>query len=199
MSGARLEFFGLLVEFRASGGLAIGLGGEMFRWEFAVAVAGHVIGIQPFDQPDVQSAKDATKKILEQGDIPDPERGDLGELLASARPGEYLAIQAYLPRSDEHQRRLHAVRMRLRDRLRVATTVGFGPRFLHSTGQLHKGGPNSGVFVQVVDPPREDVPIPGQPFTFGTLIAAQSAGDLQSLRSRGRRVARVHMADLEGA
>src|SRR5205807_6319495 len=122
-----------------------GLGAEMFRWEFAVAVAGAVIGIQPFDQPDVQSAKDATKKILQSGEIPDPDRGDLGELLASARPGEYLSIQAYLPRNDEHQRVLHDVRMRLRDRLKVATTVGFGPRFLHSTGQLHKGGPNTGL------------------------------------------------------
>src|SRR5205085_8457946 len=113
-------------------------GSEMFRWEFAVAVAGAVIGIQPFDQPDVQSAKDATKKILEQGEIPDPEPGDLRELLASARPGNYLAIQAYLFRSPDNEHRLHEVRMRLRDRLRVATTIGFGPRFLHSTGQLHK-------------------------------------------------------------
>src|SRR5204863_857793 len=106
-----------------------------FRWEFATAVAGAVIGIQPFDQPDVQSAKDATKKILQSGDIPRPERGDLKELLASARPGEYLAIQAYVPRNDANAARLHAVRMLLRDRLRIATTVGVGPRFLHLTGR----------------------------------------------------------------
>ena len=87
--------------------------------------------------------------------------------------------------------------MRLRDRLGVATTVGFGPRFLHSTGQLHKGGPNSGVFVQVVEPPEHDLLIPGQHFSFATLLAAQSVGDLQSLRSHGRRVARVRLADLE--
>jgi len=175
-----------------------GLGGDMFRWEFATAVAGAVIGIQPFDQPDVQSAKDATKKILQSGEIPDPEPGDLRELLASARPGEYLAIQAYLPRNDENQRALHAVRMRLRDRLKLATTVGFGPRFLHSTGQLHKGGPNTGLFVQVVDEPSEDVEIPGQSYTFGTLIRAQAAGDLLALRDRDRRVVRVSMQQLVG-
>jgi hypothetical protein len=176
-----------------------GLGGEMFRWEFATAVAGMVIGIQPFDQPDVQSAKDATKRILESGDIPDPERGDLRELLASARPGEYLAIQAYVPRNGDTQRALHGVRMRLRDRLKLATTVGFGPRFLHSTGQLHKGGPNTGLFVQVVDDPTEDVEIPGKPYTFGTLIRAQAAGDLLALRERDRRVVRVSMGQLEEA
>jgi transaldolase / glucose-6-phosphate isomerase len=177
----------------------VGLGGDMFEWEFATAVAGAVIGIQPFDQPDVQSAKDATKKILESGDIPDPEPGDLRELLASARPGEYLAVQAYLPRNDENQRALHAVRMRLRDRLKLATTVGFGPRFLHSTGQLHKGGPNTGLFVQVVDDPADDVEIPGEPYTFGTLIKAQAAGDLLALRDRDRRVVRVSMQQLGDA
>jgi hypothetical protein len=177
----------------------VGLGGDMFEWEFATAVAGAVIGIQPFDQPDVQSAKDATKKILESGDIPDPEPGDLRELLASARPGEYLAVQSYLPRNDENQRALHAVRMRLRDRLKLATTVGFGPRFLHSTGQLHKGGPNTGLFVQVVDDPADDVEIPGEPYTFGTLIKAQAAGDLLALRDRDRRVVRVSMQQLGDA
>ena len=93
--------------------------------------------------------------------------------------------------------RLHAVRMRLRDRLRLATTVGFGPRFLHSTGQLHKGGPNTGLFVQVVEEPSRDVAIPGQPYTFGHLLAAQAAGDLMALRDRGRRVVRVSFEELE--
>ncbi|MFN2545623.1 MAG: glucose-6-phosphate isomerase [Actinomycetota bacterium] len=176
-----------------------GLGAEMYRWEFATAVAGAVLGIQPFNQPDVQSAKDATKRILESGDIPDPEPGDPAELLASARPGEYLAIQAYVHRDDDSKRRLHDVRMRLRDRLRVATTVGFGPRFLHSTGQLHKGGPNTGLFLQVVDEPKEDVEIPGKPYTFGTLIRAQAAGDLMALRDRDRRVVRVTRRQLESA
>jgi hypothetical protein len=177
----------------------IELGGEFFRWEFATAVAGAVLGIHPFDQPNVQEAKDATKRLLAEGQVPDPGYDDLGALLAQVQPGDYLCIQAYIPRDPDSEARLQAARMRLRDRYRVATTVGFGPRFLHSTGQLHKGGPNTGVFIQVVDPPAGDLAIPGQPFTFATLIAAQSAGDLESLRSRGRRVARVRMADLEGA
>jgi hypothetical protein len=175
----------------------IELGREFFRWEFATAVAGAVLGINPFDQPNVQEAKDNTKRLLGAGEIPDPGFDDLGALLAQVRPGDYLAIQAYLPRGVAVERRLHAARQRLRDRLRVATTVGFGPRFLHSTGQLHKGGPDTGVFVQVVEPPEQDLPIPGQPYSFGTLLAAQAAGDLQSLRSHGRRVARVHLAELE--
>jgi transaldolase/glucose-6-phosphate isomerase len=175
------------------------LGGEMFRWEFATAVAGAVLGIQPFDQPDVQSAKDATKRILSSGDIPEVDPGNLAELLEEAEPGNYLAIQAYVPRNAETIGRLHAVRMRLRNRLRLATTVGFGPRFLHSTGQLHKGGPNTGLFVQMVEEPSGDVPIPGQPYTFGHLLAAQAAGDLMALRDRGRRVVRVSFPELESA
>jgi hypothetical protein len=162
-------------------------------------VAGAVLGIHPFDQPNVQEAKDATRRLLARGDVPDPGHDDLGRLLQQVRPGDYVAIQAYLPRDQDTERRLQETRMRLRDRLRVATTVGFGPRFLHSTGQLHKGGPNTGVFIQVVDPPAEDAPIPGQPYSFGTLIAAQAVGDLQSLRAHGRRVARVGLADLETA
>jgi transaldolase/glucose-6-phosphate isomerase len=175
------------------------LGGEMFRWEFATAAAGAVLGIQPFDQPDVQSAKDATKRILGSGEVPSVEPGRLDELLGQAELGNYLAIQAYVPRNADTMARLHAVRMRLRDRLRLATTVGFGPRFLHSTGQLHKGGPNTGLFVQVVEEPSRDVTIPGQPYTFGHLLAAQAAGDLMALRDRGRRVVRVSFEELERA
>ena len=186
-------------EVRISFDDVIGLGGEMFRWEFATAVAGAVIGIQPFDQPDVQSAKDATKRILAAGEIPKADPGSLDQLLSGGGPGAYLAILAYIPRNGENIRRLHSIRMRLRDRLRIATTVGFGPRFLHSTGQLHKGGPNTGLFVQVVDEPRADLPIPGQPYSFGHLIAAQATGDLQSLRDRDRKVARVSLEELESA
>ena len=175
----------------------IELGREFFRWEFATAVAGAVLGIQPFDQPNVEEAKDNTRRLLAGGEIPDPGYDDLEALLRQVRPGDYVAIQAYVPREEATERRLRDVRIRLRDRLKVATTVGFGPRFLHSTGQLHKGGPNTGVFVQVVERPHQDVPIPGQRYSFGTLLAAQSVGDLQSLRSRGRRVARVRLADLE--
>ena len=177
----------------------IALGGEMFRWEFATAAAGSVIGIQPFDQPDVQSAKDATKRILAQDEIPELDPGNLDELLSNATPGRYLAIQAYVPRNRENMEQLHRVRMRLRDRLGLATTVGFGPRFLHSTGQFHKGGPNTGLFVQVVEPPQTDLPIPGESYSFAHLIAAQAAGDLMALRDRGRLVVRVTLSDLESA
>jgi hypothetical protein len=121
-----------------------------------------------------------------------PPLDDLDEALADVRPGDYVAIQAYLDRTPVTEETLHRARMALRDRLRVATTLGFGPRFLHSTGQLHKGGPNTGVFVQVVDPELHDgPPIPGQNYSFGVLIDAQALGDLRSLRAHDRRVARV--------
>ncbi|MCA1726326.1 MAG: glucose-6-phosphate isomerase [Actinobacteria bacterium] len=188
-----------MIRLEPAGDGARGLGAEFFRWELAVAIAGWGIGIQPFDQPNVQEAKDATKAVLEKGPIEDVGPDALEPLLDHMSPGDYLAIQAYLPRNDDLVHRLHAVRMRLRDRLRAATTVGFGPRFLHSTGQLHKGGPATGVFVQVTDEPVEDASIPGRPFTFGELIRAQALGDLRALRSRGRRVARVHLSDLESA
>jgi transaldolase / glucose-6-phosphate isomerase len=168
------------------------IGGEFFRWEMATAVAGHVLGINPFDQPNVQEAKDATKKILASGKVEDPGFDDLGALLKEVGEGDYVAILAYLDRTSETEELLQRTRLAIRDRFRVATTIGFGPRYLHSTGQLHKGGPNNGVFIEVVDPDRPaDVPIPGQPYTFGTLIDAQALGDLHSLRAAGRRVARV--------
>jgi transaldolase/glucose-6-phosphate isomerase len=177
----------------------IELGGEFFRWEFATAVAGATLGIHPFDQPNVQEAKDATKRLLAESRVTPPTYDSADVLLKEVKPGDYVAIQAYLPRNGETERRLHDARMVLRDRFKVATTVGFGPRFLHSTGQLHKGGPGSGVFLQVIEEPVEDVSIPGQPYSFRTLFEAQSVGDLQSLRSHGRRVARISMANLERA
>ena len=168
------------------------IGGEFFRWEMATAVAGHVLGINPFDQPNVQEAKDATKGILASGSVEDPGLDDLGPLLDRLGEGDYVAILAYLDRTSETEEAIERTRLAIRDRHKVATTSGFGPRFLHSTGQLHKGGPNSGVFIQVVDRERSiDLPIPGQPYTFGTLIDAQALGDLHALRKRGRRVARV--------
>ena len=173
------------------------LGAEFFRWEFATAVAGHILGIHPFDQPNVEEAKVVTKGLLAKDALPAEPYGDVGTLLDAVRPGDYIAIQAYLPRTEENTSRLQSARMKLRDRLRVATTLGYGPRFLHSTGQLHKGGPASGVFIQVVDEPAEDIAIPGKPYTFRRLLDAQSAGDLQALRTRGRRVARVRLSDLE--
>jgi glucose-6-phosphate isomerase len=169
-----------------------GLGGEFFRWELATAVAGHVLGINPFDQPNVQEAKDATAEVLAAGRAESPELDDAGALLARVSPGDYVAITAFVDRTAETEAELQRVRRAIRDRHRVATTVGFGPRFLHSTGQLHKGGPDEGVFLQVVDAGRDaDVAIPGRAYSFGTLIDAQALGDLRALRARGRRVARV--------
>jgi transaldolase/glucose-6-phosphate isomerase len=176
------------------------LGAEFFRAEFATAVAGSILGINPFDQPNVAEAKHATAEILASGSVDQPPLDDLGTLLGQVEPGDYIAIQAYLDRTGSTEDTLHRARLRLRDRYKVATTVGFGPRFLHSTGQLHKGGPNTGVFIQVVDrEPPVDLPIPGAPYGFGTLIEAQSLGDLRSLRARGRRVARVALDQLVGA
>jgi hypothetical protein len=171
-----------------------GLGGEFLRWEVATAVAGHVLGINPFDQPNVQEAKDATARVLAAGDPDAPEPDDPAPLLDGAGPRDYVAILAYLDRTAETEAALHRARLAIRDRHGVATTVGFGPRFLHSTGQLHKGGPDEGVFLQVVDSHRDvDVPIPGRAYSFGTLIDAQALGDLRALRDRGRRVARVSL------
>jgi hypothetical protein len=173
------------------------IGGEFFRWEMATAIAGYVLGINPFDQPNVQEAKDATKAILASGSIEDPGFDDLGVLLKQVGEGDYVAILAYLDRTSETEDAIERVRVAIRDHYRVATTTGFGPRFLHSTGQLHKGGANNGVFIQVVDAERSvDLPIPGQPYSFGTLIDAQALGDLRSLRGRGRRVARVTLEQL---
>jgi hypothetical protein len=169
-----------------------GLGAEFFRWEFATAVAGAVLGINAFDQPNVAEAKEATKTILDAGDAPDEALGDVDALLQQVKPGDYVAIQAYLAPSPATHDALQRARIAIRDRTRVATTLGFGPRFLHSTGQLHKGGPNTGVFVQVVDDPRaSDASIPGKPFTFGEVIRAQALGDLRSLRAHGRRAVRT--------
>lgn len=173
------------------------LGGAMFRWELATAVAGHVLGVHPFDQPDVQAAKDATARALASGGPPEIERGDLAEVADGIDPGDYVAIQAFVPQELSRVARLQAVRHRIRDHRRVATTLGFGPRFLHSTGQLHKGGPGSVVCVQVVDEPAADLDVPGHGYSFGALLAAQAAGDLEALRDRGRRAVRVSLDELE--
>jgi transaldolase/glucose-6-phosphate isomerase len=171
------------------------LGQEFYRWEFATAVAGSILGINPFDQPNVQAAKDMTNEVLASGRDPDVEpRGSLEELLGQAQPGDYVAIQAFVDpgRQDE----LDPLVDRARDETGCVVTHGFGPRYLHSTGQLHKGGPNTGLFVQVVDDPGDDVPIPGRKLGFRRLIQAQAAGDLSSLEERGRRIVRVKLEDL---
>jgi hypothetical protein len=141
----------------------------------------------------VAESKANTKKVLAQRGRPSPAAtaAELDRFLSGIRPGDYLAIMAYLPPTPENDRQLAALRLRLRDRLRVATTLGYGPRYLHSTGQLHKGGPPVGHFLQIADPVADDVPIPGDPFGFGELEAAQAEGDLQALRSRGRPAIRI--------
>ncbi|HEY7538188.1 MAG TPA: hypothetical protein VH721_09360 [Gaiellaceae bacterium] len=173
------------------------LGQEFFRWEFGTAVAGSILGINPFDQPDVQAAKDKTNEVLEAGDVELEPLGSLDELLASAQVGDYVCIQAFVDPTAAAAERLG----RLRDRARAITgcvvTSGFGPRYLHSTGQLHKGGPNTGVFVQVVEDYGEELKIPRKPFGFARLIRAQAAGDFESLRERGRRIVRIHLDDLD--
>jgi Phosphoglucose isomerase len=169
------------------------LGSEFFRWEFAVAVAGAYLEINPFDQPDVQAAKDKTNEVLDTGVEPvlDPE-GSVDELLAQARDGDYVCVQAFVDPAVD----LGPLVDRLRRQTSCVVTHGYGPRYLHSTGQLHKGGPNTGLFLQVVDDPGEELPIPGRPFGFRRLIRAQAAGDFESLKERGRRVARVRLEDL---
>ncbi len=171
------------------------LGAQVLLWEFATAVCGAVLGINPFDQPNVAEAKAATNRVLESGSSAIETR-PLSELLASAGPGDYLAIQAYVDPEDGVVDAIEDARTALRDRLRVASTVGIGPRYLHSTGQLHKGGPPSGLFVQLVGDDPVDLAIPGQPFTFSELKHAQAAGDHLTLSDRGLRVARVTLPDL---
>jgi glucose-6-phosphate isomerase len=166
------------------------LGAEWYRWEFATAVAGHVLGINPFDQPDVQAAKDKTNEVLAAGE-PDVEpRGSLDELLAQAGERDYVCIQGFIDPSREAE--LEPLVARARE-TGCVVTHGLGPRYLHSTGQLHKGGPNTGLFVQVVDDPGDELPIPGRDFGFARLIRSQAAGDLAALEERGRRVVRIRL------
>ena len=204
------------------------MSGEFFRWEFATAVAGALIGINAFDQPNVQESKDNTDGILasygqthqlqqpvatlrtETGNVSLVAQGAQDEALrqragslqaafevyaGEARPGDYFALLAYIQRTAETDAALQRIRLRLRDARHVATTVGYGPRFQHSTGQLHKGGANTGLFIQFVADTHEDLSIPDAPYTFGALKAAQALGDLQSLQAHGRRVIRI---DLHG-
>src|SRR5437868_11866644 len=196
-----------VVDLKVSDPLA--LGAEFFRWEYAIAVAGAILKINVFDQPNVQEAKDLTRKVLSEGNPPTVGQGirwagqqgasleaAIQALLAQVRKGDYVALLAFIAPSPEQDRALNAIRLAIRDGHRVATTVGYGPRYLHSTGQLHKGGPNTGVFIQLVGDDPQDVPIPGEKFSFGVLKQAQALGDFQALRNHGRRVLRVQMADV---
>jgi glucose-6-phosphate isomerase len=171
------------------------LGQEFFRWEFATAVAGSILEINPFDQPNVQAAKDKTNEVLATGKEPDVEpRGSVDELLAQAQPGDYVCVQAFIDPMREAE--LEPLIARARDETGCVVTHGLGPRYQHSTGQLHKGGPNTGLFIQVVDDPGDEVSIPRKKFGFRRLIRAQAAGDLASLEERGRRIVRVRLEDL---
>ncbi len=203
------------------------LGAEFFRWEIATAVAGSIIGINPFNQPDVEASKIATRNLTSEyektGSLPAEEpiledagvklftdeknaaelakgagsdrtlAGYLKAHLARIKAGDYFAVLGYIQMNAEHEQNLQTVRHLVRDSKRVATCLGFGPRFLHSTGQAYKGGPNSGVFLQVTCDDSVELPVPGQKYTFGIVKAAQARGDFQVLAERGRRALRVHL------
>jgi hypothetical protein len=199
------------------------LGGEIFRWEFATASACAFLQINAFDQPNVQEAKDKTNQVLatyiQTHTIPEPQailrtqrvsivvsedkahivrnavslQAAIEEYLRQVNPGDYIAVLAYIQRTPETEEVLQHIRLRMRNLCRVATTLGYGPRFQHSTGQLHKGGANNGVFIQLVAQDHEDVAIPDTPYTFSVLKAAQALGDLQALEEHRRRVIRVQL------
>ena len=194
------------------------LGREFFRWEFAVAVAGQVLGIDPFDEPNVQESKDNTNRVLKEFeksgklDVDGIDRSDtpvalvapgrigegtldqeLARLVGQVGDGDYFAITAYVQPANETDAAFEDMRAAVRDATRAATTLGYGPRFLHSTGQLHKGGPPAGVFLQVTATDAADLAVPGKPFTFGQLKRAQSIGDFESLLDHGRPALRVHL------
>jgi len=180
---------------------------EIFRWEVAVALAGSVMGIHPFNQPDVQLTKELTRKVLEmdgnilkrEGEweilqINDTTLDDkFSNWVSSGESGDYVCIQAFLPPFPEIDEAVQRLRMSLLKRTHLPSTVGFGPRYLHSTGQLHKGGPNSGLFLQLVDEPEFDLPVPETDYSFGSLIHAQALGDFLSLKERNRRILRINL------
>ena len=199
-----------------------GLGAEFFAWEFATACAGWSLGINPFDQPNVQESKDATKELLStfvnHGSLPEQKKlvaddlitiysEDTGSLsatstlqairsfLASVKANDYIALLNYTEETTAIDEELQKIRSTLRDTTRCATTLGYGPRFLHSTGQLHKGGPDSGVFFQITANDAVDFAVPGEPYTFSILKQAQALGDFRSLAKRGRRAIRVDLGN----
>lgn len=177
------------------------LGAELYRWQFAVAVAGAVLGVNPFDQPDVQRSKEETDAVLEEyanrGALPEMEpEGSLKGLLDEADAGDYLSIMAFVRQTPDADTMIADLRRRAMEERRVATTAGYGPRYLHSTGQLHKGGPPSGLFLQITSKTVTDVQVPGRPYTFGTVAGAQAIGDLRTLKGLGRRTARIELRNL---
>ena len=207
------------------------IGQEFFRWEIATAVAGAIIGIDPFNQPDVEASKDKTRALTEEYEkshrLPDEApvfrenglalyadprnsaelgrhntlvgylKSHFGRVHAGTKSGDYVALLAYIERNERHTQALTAMRTRIRDRTRAATCLGFGPRFQHSTGQAYKGGPNSGVFLQITCDDLADIDVPGHSYSFGVVKAAQARGDLEVLVERGRRALRVHLKDID--
>ncbi len=180
------------------------LGAEFFRWEMATAIAGHILGIHPFNQPNVQESKDNTQRVLDSyksaGALPEPAEpprtprtARLAEFLKQAQAGDYVALMAYLDESPETVSALADLRAAILKRYRLPNTLGYGPRFLHSTGQLHKGGGDNGLFIQLTASTKRDVPIPGELFSFGVLASAQAAGDLTALHARHRRAVRIDL------
>ncbi len=179
-------------------------GAEFFRWMIATATVCHLLGVNAFDQPDVQDSKTRTKNKLadfqKTGKLADVDLVDasdaksaLEKFLSGTRAGEFVAINAYLPRSAETIEALQRARVAIREKTKCAVTAGFGPRFQHSTGQFHKGGPNKGWFIQFVYDANDDMDIPTQGLTFGTLLRAQALGDYEALKAAGRRVLRVKL------
>ncbi len=195
---------------------------EFFRWEIATAVAASILGINPFDEPNVAESKENTQRLLTTfntlGALPEPNPlltdgvsiyGDdealaragwegtlqsaLHAFFSTLNPGDYVATLVYMPTTGEHEELFLDTRLQIRNKLKVTTTFGYGPRYLHSTGQLHKGGPNKGAYIQITCDPRRDLTIPGQSFTFGTLLRAQSIGDMESLQKHNRRAIRLHI------
>jgi transaldolase / glucose-6-phosphate isomerase len=176
------------------------LGAEFFVWEFATAVAGAILGINPFDQPNVQESKDNTVRLLQEfvanGRFDEPPFApveSVREHLRSVRTGDYVAITQYIAETPEHDALLSEIQETISTTRKVATTTGYGPRFLHSTGQLHKGGADNGVFIQLLSEGGADLVIPGEPFGFAALAKAQALGDYQALQSRGRRAIRINL------
>jgi transaldolase/glucose-6-phosphate isomerase len=184
------------------------LGQEFFRWEVAVAAAGAAIGIHPFNQPDVQLAKDLAKKAMSESgksgakikeEVVTADAAALSQALSTwigkKKARDYVAVHAYIQPSSENVKNLQNICAALQERLGAATTLGFGPRFLHSTGQLHKGGPNSVLVLQIIDRPSENLAVPETNYTFDSLIQAQALGDLAALKQRRRRVLRVNLGE----
>jgi transaldolase/glucose-6-phosphate isomerase len=207
------------------------IGQEFFRWEIATAVAGAIIGIDPFNQPDVEASKDKTRALTDDyekthclpGETPvfrenglalyaDPRnaaelgrhntltgylKSHFGRVHAGAKSGDYVALLAYIERNEAHTQALTAMRTRICDKTLAATCLGFGPRFQHSTGQAYKGGPNSGVFLQITCDDPVDIDVPGHSYSFGVVKAAQASGDLEVLVEHGRRALRIHLKDVD--